>query len=68
MALVTIKQFETLEPALGKEPAIRFKIARGLFDEFLVRLGGRIYIDLDAWEHFKRRCKTGPRATETTAA
>jgi hypothetical protein len=54
MALITVKQFQQREPALGSEPAIRFKIARGLFDAFVVRIGGRIYIDPEAWEAYKR--------------
>jgi hypothetical protein len=47
MALQSIRDFAKSEPALGKEPNVRAKIAAGQLDPVIVRLGNRIFIDED---------------------
>jgi hypothetical protein len=54
MALLSIRQFAEREPVLGGAQNIRAKVARGVLDDVVVRLGGRIYIDPDRWEALKR--------------
>jgi hypothetical protein len=54
MALQSIRDFAKSEPALGKEPNVRAKIAAGQLDPVIVRLGNRIFIDEDRWRAFRR--------------
>jgi hypothetical protein len=67
MALVDIRKFQAMEPELGSEAAIRFKIQQGHLDRVIVRVGGRIYIDSEAWEEFKRTGGQKPTAPPPSA-
>lgn len=54
MALLTIKEFAAAEPVMRGAQNVRAKIARGVLDAVVVRIGGRLYINPERWEALKR--------------
>jgi prefoldin subunit 5 len=54
MPLLSVKEFAQAEPIMGGAQNVRAKISRGVLDDVVVRIGGRIYINPDRWEALKR--------------